>query len=236
MLADNQNVVQTGGIGQDVHPPSMSKIAIVDFIAQELPRWRDDPERRSESSETILTSQLCSYLNASTRRSNVWSHIQFQAEVGDETKTGRKIDLAAQPSETLWIEQRRHSKYDIIFPIECKRLPTPNGTNRDEREYVINAKTTGGLQRFKFGYHAASHNFAAMIAYVQVEGFLYWVNKINEWIRDLSRVCNSQWNELDLLQVLENGSNHDLYVLNSCHQRVNIEFHLDLRHLWIKMY
>src|SRR3546814_1117379 len=71
-------------------------------------------------------------------------------------------------SSVIWIEGRQYTEYQTLLPIECKRLPTSTGTDRDEREYLYSRfSTTGGVQRFKAGHHAASHARAAMIGYVQ---------------------------------------------------------------------
>ena len=88
---------------------------------------------------------------------------------------------------TLIIGGRRHSQFQALFPIECKRLPTPKGKDRDEREYVFTKEgTTGGMQRFKFGHHGSTHNFAAIIGYMQERDFTHWLTEINGWIHNLS--------------------------------------------------
>ena len=47
----------------------------------------------------------------------------------------------------ICVEGRRHTDFDSLMPIECKRLPTPKGDDRDEREYVFSEHTsTGGIQ------------------------------------------------------------------------------------------
>ena len=105
----------------------------IEFIADELPRWRDHPERKPETSETALTDQFCDHLNSAARTSDGWSRIQFRTEVPDEVRPGRAIDLAPKPcGAVLVIEGRRHTQFDTLLPIECKRLPTPReevGTN-----------------------------------------------------------------------------------------------------------
>src|SRR3546814_18725311 len=71
-------------------------------------------------------------------------------------------------SSVIWIEGRQYTEYQTLLPIECKRLPTPTGTDRDEREYLYSRfSTTGGVQRFKAGHHAALHARAAIDGYVQ---------------------------------------------------------------------
>jgi hypothetical protein len=237
MLANASHEVQFGRFDQDIHLPSTAKLEIVDFIAQELPRWRDHPDRPFEHSETTLTEHLCDHLNGVTYHSTEWSHIQFRTETGDETHGGRRIDLSVKPcGVAILIEGRRHSQFDALFPIECKRLPTPKAKDRDEREYVITEPgTTGGIQRFKFGFHGATHTFAAMIGYVQEQTFSHWLHEINGWIHDLSQDTNSLWSESDALQLLREDNATGISTLHSCHQRAHGIGECNLSHIWIRM-
>jgi hypothetical protein len=237
MLTDSFNIVQSGRLDRDIQLPSAAKLELVGFIAAELPRWRDDPDRPIAQAETTLTEHLCDYLNSAVYYSTAWSHVQFRTETGDETLGGRKIDLTVKPrAAVLIIEGRRHSQFDAIFPIECKRLPTPKGKDRDEREYVITEPgTTGGIQRFKFGYHGAAHTFAAMIAYVQEQSFSDWLHRVNCWILNLAAEPNSAWSGSDILQLLSDDCVTGIRTLQSRHQREGGLGDCELRHLWIRM-
>jgi hypothetical protein len=237
MLADSSIPSHTGRIEQDILLPATARYELIDFIAQELPHWRDHPDRPPASSETTLTGQLCDHLNAESYYSTTWSHVQFRTEVTDEIHSGRKIDLAAKPcGATLVIEGRRHSQFDTLLPIECKRLPTPKEKGRDEREYVITEPgTTGGIQRFKFGYHGAAHLVGAMIAYVQEQTFSHWAVQVNCWIQDLSAQAGVTWSCFDLLQPLSEDSAAGLCMLHSHHRREGGLEGFELRHLWVRM-
>lgn len=236
MLAETTHQVQSGQLAKDVHKPATHNLELMAFIASELPRWRDHPDRPDKENETALTEYLCGYLNGAANESTGWSHIQFQTETGDEAQGGRKIDLVPKPRGcTLIIEGRRQNQFQALFPIECKRLPTPKGNDRDEREYVFTKEgTTGGVQRFKFGHHGSTHNFAAMIGYVQEQDFAYWLTQINGWIRNLASETESAWNDSDLLRQSGDDSTADVCVLHSCHSRPS-QSECELRHLWIKM-
>lgn len=237
MLAENSKTVQSGGIGRDIHLPATAKLELIEFIADELPRWRDHPDRPDTTAETALTEFLCDHLNNAAYSSTVWSHVQFRTETGDETRGGRKIDLVPKPlGATLIIEGRRHSLFDALFPIECKRLPTPKGKDRDDREYVITAAgSTGGIQRFKFGHHGAAHSFAAMIAYVQEQTCSHWLDRVNGWILDLSAEPASVWSKTDMLKLLIDNAPQGTCKLASQHRRDNGLADCELRHLWINM-
>jgi len=237
MLADFPIIAQAGRLEPEVQLPGSARYALIELIADELPRWRDHPDRKPETAETALTNQLCDHLNSAVRTSVGWSRVQFRTEVPDEAKRGRAIDLAPKPcAAVLVIEGRRHTQFDTLLPIECKRLPTPKEKDRDEREYVATATgTTGGMQRFKFGYHGAAHRVAAMIAYVQERTFSHWLTQVNGWIRNLSSETGSAWSPSDGLKPLKDDSTAGLCTLHSRHQRGGGLEEIDLRHLWIRM-
>lgn len=237
MLTDIFNIVQSGRLDPDIHLPFTAKLELVGFIAEELPVWRDHPDRPTAQAETTLTEYLCDHLNKAAYYSTAWSHVQFRTETSDETHVGRKIDLTVKPrSAVLMIEGRRYSHFDALFPIECKRLPTPTGKSRDEREYVTTEYgTTGGIQRFKFGLHGAAHAFAAMIAYVQERSFSHWFCQVNCWIQDLGAKPNSTWSDSDILQLLTDDFVTGIRTLKSQHWREGVLDDCELRHLWIRM-
>ena len=237
MLADHSHQVQTGFFDREIHLPSTAKHELVNFIYQQLPLWRDHPERPDKHNETALTEYLSDHLNSAVYHSKIWSHVQFRTETGDETNAGRKIDLSVKPrAASLIIEGRRHSQFDALFPIECKRLPTPKEKDRDEREYVITEPgTTGGIQRFKFGHHGAIHNFVAIIAFVQEQSFQYWHDKVNGWICACAQVPNSGWNSEELLQIVEENKESKVCSLASKVQRSGKLGGCDLRHFWVMM-
>jgi hypothetical protein len=237
MLANSSHEVQSGHLADDIHLPGTAKIELVEFIEQELPRWRDHPDRPHAEAEAVLTEHLCDHLNSAVYDSEAWSHVQFRTEIVDETDGGRKIDLAVKPRrKSIVIEARRHSLFDALFPIECKRLPTPHGKNRDEREYVITRNgTTGGIQRFKFGHHGAAHKFAAMIGYVQAKAFSEWLTVMNGWIVSLSAEPESVWTDADCLRSSHENSAGKVYTALSNHERPDGLGPCELRHLWVSM-
>jgi hypothetical protein len=228
---------QSGSLSQDVHLPATSVYELLDFIKDELPRWRDRGDRKRETSETALTSQLCAHLNSAARHSTGWDFLQFRIEEPDEQNRGRKIDLVPAPcGATVWIEGRRHVDFDSLLPIECKRLPTPKDKERDEREYVFNQHaSTGGIQRFKAGHHGASHKLGAMIAYVQQGTRTFWSTRVADWINELVEVGQPGWTAKDILQLEYDDDTLQLAVLRSSHTRENGLPEIELHHLWVGM-
>jgi hypothetical protein len=237
MLSDSPCSVRSGRLDEGALPPSTSRRAILDFVASQLPGWRDHPERPKCQAETKLTEQLCEYLSSASYQSGDLNHIQFRTETGDETRANRKIDLSIKPRVALVVEGRLHNIFDAILPIECKRLPTPSGTDRDEREYVFNQHaSTGGIQRFKAGHHGASHELAAMIGYVQEETCSFWTARVKEWIGALVALNQAGWSAKDLPRVVRSDAVRRIMVLSSSHSRAGGSTPMiEVCHLWIQM-
>lgn len=241
MLADSkQHTVHLGLLGRNVQKSATFLNEIIHFIAEELPRWRDNLEssyRAAGTSETVLTSRLCAHLNSAARRANGWDILQFRPEEPDERAKGRKVDVAAAPCDAiLWVEQRRYLDSDTLLPIECKRLPTPREKDRDEREYVFSAiKSTGGIQRFKAGHHGGNHGLAAMIGYIQRDTCASWYARITEWINDLVSSREKGWTEADLLSFDRHDAARQMASLRSAHTRGKDVPVIELHHLWIQM-
>lgn len=227
----------SGALNRDLHPPDTFLYELLDFIKNELPKWRDRADRPHETSEPKLTSHLCSHLNSATRLSNGWDVLQFKSEVPDNAKPGRTIDLAPAPSNAkIWIGGRSYVDFDYLMPIECKRLPTPKGDKRDEREYVISKfSSTGGIQRFKAGHHGANYKLGAMIGYIQNDSGVFWSKKVKEWLDELIKENQQGWSEKDFLQPESNDINLKLSTHRSCHEREGGLPEIELRHLWIEM-
>jgi hypothetical protein len=238
MLANESgNVTQVGSLNPEVHRPATFRHELVEFIANELPKWKSRPDRPIVAAETALTSQLCAHLNSASRHADGWDVLQFRVEEPDELKGGRKIDLVAAPSgTTIVIEGRRHIDFESLMPLECKRLPTPQGADRDEREYVISRfSSTGGIHRFKTGQHGGAHRLGAMIGYVQGETRDYWRRQVKRWIEELAKSGSSGWSTGDLLELLEDDNLRGLSKLRSSHTRVAGMDDFELRHLWVSM-
>lgn len=237
MLADNPDTpVQVGALNSDIQAPAKFRRELLDFIAVELPRWRDRPDRPRETSETVLTSQLCGHLNSATRHAIGWDVLQFRVEEADEKNKGRKIDIVASArGVALWVEGRRHTDFDSLMPIECKRLPTPTGKERDEREYVISrTSSTGGIQRFKSGHHGATHTLGGMIGYVQDETVAVWGKRVAGWIAGLVGTHDG-WSLKDLLHLERQDATLRLAIFRSSHERRTGLADIALRHLWLEM-
>jgi hypothetical protein len=237
MLANNLDTpAQFGTLGQDVHMPATFGHELLDFISSQLPSWRDHPDRPKETSETILTSQLCAHLNSVARHSAGWDILQFRVEEADSQNKGRKIDLVAAPcGTTICIEGRRHTEFESLMPIECKRLPIPAGKDRDEREYVVSQySSTGGIQRFKAGHHGATYTLGAMIAYVQGETTTVWDTRVAGWIKGLAG-SEPGWTLKDLLKLEHGDKSLRLALFRSTHERTEGLPEITLRHFWIEM-
>lgn len=237
MLANSeQSNARIGNLNSQVQKRRTFLYELIDFIAAQLPVWRDRPDRKRETAETVLTSQLCAHLNSAARKSTGWDVLQFRVEEPDENQKGRKVDLVPSPAACeIIIEGRKHIDFDSLMPIECKRLPTPKSDSRDEREYVFSSKgTTGGVQRFKTGHHGSAHILGAMIGYMQEGAGPAWHSRIDGWISALAGV-EAGWTHNDRLTLDHDDNVRRLTTLHSTHARRNGLPDIALRHIWIGM-
>lgn len=238
VLADEEeDYVQAGSLGANIHLPGEWLSSLVGFISGALPGWRDDPKRSPQTGETGLTAQLCARLNSVSRHSPGWDFLQFRREEPDDVRAGCAIDLVVAPSGAfVWIAGREYSEYRTLLPIECKRLPTPNNKDRDEREYVFSRySSTGGIQRFKAGHHGAAHARAAMIAYVQDRDISYWRARLDSWIDGLAATAFHGWSAGDKLELAAHHGATRVASLQSTHQRDAGLEPILIDHLWIEM-
>jgi len=236
MLADGSNFRPTGKLAAGILDSGHSRAIILDFVASQLPAWRDRADRPARTSETMLTSQLCAHLNSSARKTRGFDNLQFRVEEADETEISRKIDLVAAPAgDALIVEGRSYVDFDPIVPIECKRLPIPSGAGRDPREYVATRTGIGGgIQRYKAAKHGAAHTQAGLIGYVQADTLEHWFNQVQSWIRELCAAATPGWSLEDLLvkhaaDTVARTANH-----RSVHSRTDLP-HIHIHHMWIKM-
>ncbi|QQF06210.1 hypothetical protein [Sinorhizobium meliloti] len=238
MLADEGEYTgHAGALKAGIHLPDEWLTSLIEFIADALPSWRDDPEREAVSGETRLTSQFCSRLSSLSRHTPGWDMVQFKREEPDETDGRRAIDLTVAPrGDIIWIGARRYTEYQTLLPLECKRLPTPLATDRDEREYLFDRfRTAGGIQRFKAGHHGAAHARAAMIAYVQSESVDFWQNQIETWLNDLVADLVDGWSVEDKLALVESDASRRTARLQSNHTRKPGLSPIKIDHLWVEM-
>ena len=238
MLADEgEGRIQAGALDSAVHLPTEWLSSLVRFIAEVLPGWRDDPSRPAQTGEDALTSQLCAKLSSVSRHRAGWDMLQFRREEPDEADPRRSIDLAVAPrGSIIWISGRAYSEYQTLLPIECKRLPTPIGPKRDEREYLYNRfSTTGGVHRFKAGHHGAFHPRGAMIAYIQNGRIAQWTAQLDNWVDELSASVTEGWSAADKLTMAGHDPVARVAMLKSVHGRLPDLGPVDLDHLWIEM-
>jgi hypothetical protein len=205
------------------------------FVRNELPGWRDDPERPPEEAEERLNAQLCKYLNVAA--SHKFPMVHFHHE---EKQTGtRRVDMSTLPDVSGFIGQTYHTIYDPFLVFEGKRLPAPSASR--EQEYVTGgAEKSGGIQRFKLGLHGAQQNIAAMVAYIQKSDPKSCHSSINKWIRDLASDASAvaeEWFEDEQLGDLADDDTLRVATTSSLHRRnaTAISRQIHIRHLWVVM-
>lgn len=203
----------------------------------QLPAWRDDPDRPDEQSEDKLNLHLCKFLD--TRARNDFPMVRFDHEEYQSER--RSVDLSASLVKSTLIGARQYTIYDPILVLEGKRLPAP--AKDREQEYVTGGREriTGGIQRFKLGLHGAKLDLVAMIGYVQGGSANHWYQEINGWI---SQLCNGMkadacvWNSSEELEMLEQNIHQGSAHCRSLHERTGAttSSEIMIHHLWILMH
>ena len=205
----------------------------ISFVRQQLPAWRDDPDRPRKEAEYSLNLQLCKFLNSRAR--DDFPMVCFNTE---EPQTGRsKVDISATPAKAVVIEAQLHTIYDLILVLEGKRLPAPSKDR--EKEYVTGyARKNGGIQRFKLGLHGAKFDVAAMIGYVQERSPRHWHSTITKWISELASGKDNDdcaWNKSETLGPLGEDIAKRIASCLSTHSRTggSSSNRIEIHHLWI---
>jgi len=223
-----------GKIAAGIGPDQLAQSTLA-FVYQQLPTWRDDPDRPSEELEPKLNLQLCKFLDSESR--NDFPMVRFDHE---EYQQGRRsVDLSASPAEAAIIDAKLYSIYDPFLVLECKRLPAP--TKNREREYVTGGmKSSGGIQRFKLGLHGAKLDLVAMIGYIQAQGPQHWHTTINRWISLLSSgkiTDECVWGRNEKLGAFKEDAAQRTASCRSVHGRTGrvLSNRVVIQHLWVIM-
>lgn len=212
---------------------------IVAFIQRELPVWRDRPSRPPVTDEPNLNQTLCVHLNSASRR-QCFDAVQFLQE--PLQTSARRGDIGVMPLGTLVVEGKTYDDFEQLFPIECKRLPTPSDGRRSDLEYVHGQQghRTGGIERFKYGLHGPKNKYALMIAYVQSESFSHWLTTINARLAKLADDGTDEgiWNPFELLSGAPPPHSTEVHRLSSRHRRLQppcCSDSVNMEHIWLRM-
>ena len=209
----------------------------ISFVRQELPAWRDDPDRIIDKSERALNLHLSKFLNSRAR--NAFPMVSFNHE--EIEPKGRSVDLSTSLLEAIVIGDRLQTIYEPFLVFECKRLPAPPPKDR-EIEYVTGGKNSksGGIQRFKLGLHGAKLDLVGMVGYVQERSTGDWYRQINSWISELARGVREDcciWKDSEQLQEFNGDERSGIANCRSVHDRIgNVSSsELIIHHLWVAM-
>lgn len=206
-------------------PPGTLVDRIVEFVRGALADWRDDSKRPPVDTEVPLNAQLCKFLNARAR--DAFPMVAFNHEEPQGARHSTDLSVThATPAADI---------YEPILVIEGKRLPAPE--TRREKEYLTgDAKRSGGVQRFKLALHGAAGSRGMIVAYIQKETAVRWLETLNGWIRDLSRMPGNEhdaWNAdenlRDFAELPDSTARCDSDHARTTGDRVR------LHHAWVEM-
>lgn len=226
------------------------------FLSEVLPQCRTHLKGFADGTiknrnEKDLASSLCKWLGAFVYEREVV--FTFANEEPDKKRKGRTNDMALIPS--VGIARLRVGSYyfdpdDHLYVIEAKLLPAPKaraGEGDRSREYVVgnwagraspNKKSSGGMERFKEGWHGQGFLRSAMIAFVMSGTTAGLHSSVNGWIDDLITTPISShkaiWTAADrLVQVYDKSVATGIAEFTSRNGRSGETEPIALRHYWI---
>jgi len=212
--------------------------AIVSLIENQLPIWRDRPQRPPFQDEPKLNQSLCLHLNRAARHGG-FDAIEFTQE--PIQSSSRRGDIGVMREGKITVEGRDYHDWVQLLPIECKRLPTPPDSRRSDCEYVhgLPGHRNGAIERFKHGLHGPTNQRAMIIAYVQEQSFTHWIDSINTRLTKLAidGADDGFWSPAELLEA-QGAIRIDLHKLHSHHRRAKNHRDFDvveIAHLWLLM-
>ncbi len=194
--------------------PNKEVQKLIAYVGEKLPFFPQSNEYREilrkKKNEDQHSGAMCVYMtNACQAKFNFQRE---NAQFGSHT-----IDIGVYKGAIL------------IFVIEAKILPTPEGTNNNQRvehEYVYGKGA--GIQRYKDGVHGVDNENTlfpdgGMLAYVKENDFAFWHSKVNQWILD------AEWGATEQLQKVNLDK---IATFISAHSRKDGSV-IRLHHFWV---
>ncbi len=193
--------------------PSKAQSVVIDFLKCNLTLYLSQYDKNL-TGEDDISQVIAIFLETRARQNNSDFLFCFQYKY---TASRRSVDIGVVHEGSL----------KAFFVIEAKRLPPTN-----TKDYVQGK--TGGIERFKKGYHGHGLFVSAMLGYVQKNGFEYWHSQVNSWIDNLNPNSNDAvtWCEKDRLRKVESSEDMGLYA--STHSRPD-QKSISLYHFWLNM-
>lgn len=172
---------------------------LIATISNELPHFPSSDEFKEvlakKKNENQHSTAFCLYMTNSCK-----SKFYFSRE--NAQKGSRTIDIGIYKGAVL------------IFVIEAKLLPTPEGTKekpRYEHEYVHGKGA--GIQRFKDGQHGFDNQDSpfldsGMLAFVKENDFDFWLKQVNKWILEAKWTPDEQLTKIKIMKAIKLLSSH----------------------------
>lgn len=149
--------------------------------------------------------------------------------------------LETNATTDIGIIAKKYSKHRLFCFVEAKRLPTPEGKNREKTEYVYYGSTSkqGGIERFKTEKHGGKEKFpfSFMLGYIQENNADYWFQEVNNWVGSQIKSSSNPdiiWNENDKLNQDPSFSKGAITKYYSTHSRRTLD-EIKLVHYWIEL-
>jgi hypothetical protein len=191
-----------------------------------------------DENENSITARLCRTLGFKKPPEYPFF---FQHQNIEDSRQNTSTDFAAFGSFAYAHAFNQQGENFPLVKFEAKRLNARLPRKR-EREYVIGEydqgkqiKNSGGIERFKNQRHGKDVFHAGIIGYVQTDSFDFWINKINNLVKDEIEKPHDLtliWDSDDYLKFIWLKNNISGYL--SKPKRKNLT-HMNMHHIWVKL-
>jgi hypothetical protein len=192
------------------------------FVERVIPDFPEYMRNYGIKGENQITASLEDYLSDCVIDKGLPFKFQNQYPYRNST---RSSDMGIKIRR--FSNGRNRTDQNPFCVIEAKRFESSKHSN----EYILGER--GGLERFKRNLHATNLSYSIMVGYVQKHNALFWLEKVNDKIQDLSRTnkdTSISWSTKDKLIQVRNELFY--FKARSTNTRKGLK-ELTLFHFWI---
>jgi len=208
----------------------------MDNHIDQFPVFLKEAEIENKKNDLIKKEKFVQEDDITLRLSRFFNHCDSSFYFENQSKTPE-----TNATTDIGVLVKKPYSDRVICFIEAKRLPTPEGKNREKTEYAYYESTSkqGGIERFKTEKHGGKEKFtfSFMLAYIQENNAGYWFQEVNDWVDsqiELSSNPEIIWNEKDKLNQDLSFSKGAITKYYSTHSRRTLD-EIKLVHYWIEL-
>ena len=173
MLKDSLPTYPTPGVNDLSVDSNLEVDLVLSFIDKYVPDFPSYYQSVKDSSkENRISDMLVHHFELCKNETGGYFPFRF-GKNPTQPETDKETDIGV-------FVMTRNQKPLPIIEFEAKRF----SESSNNKEYVYGVR--GGIERFKRGYHSSHLKICGMFGYVQNRTSSDWIEKVNDWIKELS--------------------------------------------------